>query len=82
MSLYLGALGKSASNTQVLCNYCSNAQVVCATDGKMGIPGGVRQEMVGVQWSRAVGRMVTHTGAWQCLISSLLLFYIFFCISW
>ena len=71
LSLYLGNFGKSASTTQY-------AQVLCATDGKVGIPGAARQEMVRVQQSRAARRMVTHS----ILFSSLLLFYISFCISW
>lgn len=49
--LYLENSGESASNAQY-------AQVLRATDGKVGIPG---QVMVRVQWSRAAWRMVAHS---------------------
>lgn len=54
VSVRFGDVGESASDTQY-------AQVLCATDGKVGFPGGARQEMVRVQWSRAVWKMVTHS---------------------
>lgn len=69
-SVYLENAGERTGNAQC-------GQMLCAADGKVGKPGGAGQEVVRVQCSKAVWRVVTHS-----IFYNLLLFYISFCISW